>query len=78
MFLEASMGEIFSGRARADSRTYFFNVKENSFRERYLIITESKGSKPGQPFERAKIMIDKKYLSVFNEELQKIIKLIDE
>ena len=60
-----SRGEIFSARAVAGRRTYFFNVKENRHGDVFLNLVESK--KNGETeFERHSII-------VFEEDLENFL-----
>jgi hypothetical protein len=60
-----SRGEIFSARAAAGRRTYFFNVKENRHGDVFLNLVESK--KNGETeFERHSII-------VFEEDLENFL-----
>jgi hypothetical protein len=65
-----SRGEIFSVRAAAGRRTYFFNVKENRHGDVFLNLVESK--KNGESdFERHSIIVFQEdlenFLSGFNQ-----------
>ena len=63
-------GEVFSSRASSESRTYFFNVKENRSGDLFLNIVESK--KHGESgFERHQIVVFQEDLSEYLAEFQK-------
>ena len=63
-------GEVFSTRLFADEgrKTFFFNVKENRFRDRYLNIVESRKTDRG--FTRSSVV-------VFREDLEKFLGSLD-
>jgi hypothetical protein len=68
-----SRGEVFSARATAGKRTYFFNVKENRHGDVFLNLVESK--KNGETeFERHSIIVFKEdlesFLSGFNRAVE--------
>ena len=65
------MSELFSEKVKAGSRTYFFDVKATTTGIKHSVITESKGSKPGEPFNRNSITVYPEHLSSFIEGLNK-------
>ena len=70
-------GEIYSSRASAGRRTYFFNVKENRNGDLFLNIVESK--KNGESdFERHSLIVFKEDLDNFLEGFDKAIRFIKE
>lgn len=70
-------GEIYSSRASAGRRTYFFNVKENRNGDLFLNIVESK--KNGESdFERHSLIVFKEDLDNFLEGFDKAIRFIRE
>ncbi len=68
-------GELFSAKAPAGKRTYFFNVKENRNSDIFLNLVESK--KHGdENFERHSIIIFEEDIDKFFEEFQKAVEFI--
>lgn len=68
-------GEIFSSRATAGRRTYFFNVKENRHGDMYLNIVESK--KNGEnSFERHSLIVFNEDLEMFLEGFNKALDFV--
>lgn len=63
-------GEVFSTRVYMDEgrKTFFFNVKENRFRDTYLNIVESRKTDSG--FKRSSVV-------VFNEDLTKFLTILN-
>ena len=61
--------ELFSKKFTKGSRTYYFDVKEASNGNKYLVITESK--KAGEGFERSRVMVFEdqlpEFVDTFNE-----------
>ena len=59
-------GELFSNRLFIDEgqKTFFFNVKENRFRDRYINIVESRKSERG--FKRSSLV-------VFDDDVEKFL-----
>ncbi len=47
--------DLFTERVKAGKRTYFFDVRENTKGDRYLLITESRKLKDGYRHNRIKI-----------------------
>jgi hypothetical protein len=70
-----SRGEIFSVRATAGRRTYFFNVKENRHGDVFLNLVESKKSEEAD-FERHSIIVFREDLENFLEGFQKAVQFI--
>ena len=70
-------GEVFSTRANSESRTYFFNVKENRNGDLFLSIVESK--KHGEEaYERRSVMVFEEdieeFISAFRKSTDYIVK----
>ena len=63
-------GEIFSTRIFTDEgrKTYFFNVKENRYRDTYINIVESRKTDSG--FKRSSVV-------VFREDLPKFLEMLN-
>lgn len=58
--------ELFSEKIRVGRRTYFFDVKQNSHGDRYLVITESKATmQTNQRYMRDRIMIFEEHINEF-------------
>lgn len=72
--MDTERKELFSERVSAGSRTYFFNIKETSKGDKYLVINESK--KSGETFEHHRVMIFEEDFSAFNEGLKKAIEFV--
>lgn len=72
--MDTEKNELFSERVNAGSRTYFFNIKETSKGDKYLVINESK--KSGETFEHHRIMIFEEDLLAFNKGLKKAIEFV--
>ncbi len=64
-------GEIYSTRVFADegAKTFFFNIKENRFHDKYLNIVESRKTDRG--FKRSSIV-------VFSEDIEKFTKVLNQ
>ena len=73
--------ELFSHAAKIGRRTYFFDLKVSKSEEPYLTITESKRRFDQNTsdfyYEKRKIFLLKEDLSLFHEELGKVIEIID-
>lgn len=71
-------GEIYSTRIFADegSKTFFFNVKENRFHDRYLNIVESRKTDRG--FKRSSIVVFREDIDKFLEVLNQCIAVLRE
>ena len=69
--MDTERNELFSEKVSAGSRTYFFNIKETSKGDKYLVINESK--KSGETFEHHRIMVFEEDLAAFNNGLKKAI-----
>lgn len=69
-------GELFSTRFACDSRTYFFNVKQNRNGDVFLSIVESKPSE-GESFDRRSIVIFGEQMEGFLKSFQSALKYID-
>ncbi len=69
-------GELFSTRVNKDDVTYFFNVKENIYGERFLNIAQS--TKEGGRFSRQSIVVYMEKLDFFMQNLEKQISLVKE
>ena len=70
-------GEIYSSRASAGRRTYFFNVKENRNGDLFLNIVESKKNGESE-FERHSLIVFNEDLDNFLDGFDKAIKFIRE
>jgi hypothetical protein len=68
-------GEVFSSRATAGRRTYFFNVKENRHGDIFLNMVESKKNGTTD-FERHSIIVFKEDLENFLEGFDQAVKFI--
>lgn len=69
-------GELFSTRFACDSRTYFFNVKQNRNGDVFLSIVESKPSE-GESFDRRSIVVFGEQMEGFLKSFQSALKFID-
>ncbi len=71
-------GEIFSTRVYADEgrKTFFFNVKENRFHDKYLNIVESRKTDSG--FKRSSIVVFTDDIDKFVKTLRKSIAILRE
>ena len=73
--------ELFSHAAKIGRRTYFFDLKVSKSEEPYLTITESKRRFDQNTsdfyYEKRKIFLLKEDLSLFYEELGKVMETID-
>jgi hypothetical protein len=69
-------GELFSTRFACDSRTYFFNVKQNRNGDVFLSIVESKPSE-GESFDRRSIVVFGEQMEGFVKAFQSALKYID-
>jgi len=69
-------GELFSTRFACDSRTYFFNVKQNRNGDVFLSIVESKPSE-GESFDRRSIVVFGEQMEGFLKSFQAALKFID-
>jgi len=56
--------ELFSIRANAGSRTYFFDVKESQDGSRYLVVSESRQNKVGV-YEHHRVMVFEEHIEEF-------------
>jgi hypothetical protein len=68
---------LFSSKVSAGGRTYFFDVKEATSGDKYLVINESRKSQDGQSYERNRIMVFEGYLTSFYETLKDAIEFIE-
>ncbi len=68
--------ELFKEKVIAGSRTYFFDVKEASNGNRYLVINESK--KVGDKNEYSRIMIFENQIPAFTEGFKKVYNFLNE
>ncbi len=68
--------ELFSVRMNAERRIYFFDVKEDKWGKKYLVISESKEFK-GE-YEHFRIMIFKENIEEFNRTLREAVKFMEE
>ncbi|MGD8114759.1 MAG: DUF3276 family protein [Sphaerochaetaceae bacterium] len=67
-------GEVFSTKLVTGDRTYFFNVKENVYGDKFLNIVESRGTDGGSGrFIRQSILIYQEDLGEFIKEFQKTL-----
>ena len=67
--------ELVSERVAAESRTYFFDVKESVDGVKYLTISESRRS-GDDAFERSRVMIFEEHISDFYDSLGKAVQFI--
>ncbi|MFC1504685.1 DUF3276 family protein [Spirochaetota bacterium] len=65
--------EIATTKIRAGRRTYFFDIKENKFGNKYLVINESKHRMDTDTYERHKIMIFEEDFEKFQEAFKEIL-----
>ncbi len=66
-------GEVFSTKLKKNDRTYFFNVKENTFGDLYLNIVESRPTDIEGKFLRQSVIIYQEDLGEFLSEFQKTL-----
>ncbi|MBA3066020.1 MAG: PUR family DNA/RNA-binding protein [Proteobacteria bacterium] len=69
--MDPEKNELFTEKVAAGSRTYFFNIKETSKGDKYLVINESK--KSGETFEHHRVMVFEEDFVAFNNGLKKAI-----
>ena len=69
--MEPEKNELFTEKVAAGSRTYFFNIKETSKGDKYLVINESK--KSGETFEHHRVMVFEEDFAAFNNGLKKAV-----
>lgn len=65
--------ELATTRVRAGRRTYFLDIKENKFGNKYLVINESKHQMETDSYERHKIMIFEEDLEKFHAAFEEIL-----
>ena len=70
-------GEVFTSRAVAGKRTYFFNVKENRHGDLFLNIVESK-KHAEDGFERHSLIVFQEELEPFLQGFNQAIKYLKE
>ncbi len=70
---EPTRRALFSQRVAAGKSHYFFDVKENQQRQRYLIITESQRAEGGG-YARQRITVYAEYLDAFLDGLKDAVK----
>jgi len=68
---------LFSRKVSAGGRTYFFDVKESTSGDKYLVINESRKSQDGQSYERNRIMVFEGYFTSFYNALKDVIEFIE-
>ncbi len=68
--------EVFSEKVNVGKKTYFFNVKENTRGELYLVINES--TRSGDAYKRQRVFVFKEALTPFLEGLNKAVDYIKE
>jgi hypothetical protein len=68
---------LFSRKVSAGGRTYFFDVKESTSGDKYLVINESRKSQDRQSYERNRIMVFEGYLTSFYKTLKDAIEFIE-
>jgi hypothetical protein len=68
---------LFLRKVSAGGRTYFFDVKEATSGDKYLVINESRKSQDGQSYERNRIMVFEGYLTSFYKTLKDAIEFIE-
>ena len=57
--------EIHSNRVNTGRRTYFFDVEQSEFGERYLVISES--TRVDSSFRRHRVLIEEEHLAEFQK-----------
>ena len=66
--------DLFTERVKAGRRTYFLDVKENSKKDKYLVITESK--KVDDKYERVSLRIYEEDIDKFNDAFKRVVDFI--
>ena len=66
--------ELFSCRAEAGSRTYFFDIKATQNGTRYLVISESRQG--GTSYEHGRVMVFEENIRPFWAGLKQAVKFI--
>lgn len=66
---------LYSERIAAESRTYFFDVKESRDGTRYLCITETRST--GSKNERHRVMVFQEHIEAFHEAYIKAAELLN-
>jgi hypothetical protein len=66
--------ELFTEKVVADSRTYFFDVKETKDGTKYLVISESRQA--GSSYDHSRVMIFEEHLEAFAEGFQKTLQFL--
>ena len=66
--------EIHTEKITAESRTYYFDVKENRNGDRYLCITEKRSS--GGEYNRHRVMVFEEHLDAFHDAYLKTVKIL--
>lgn len=69
-------GELYTEQVKAENRTYFFNVKENSKGDVFLQVVESKQSE-GAGFDRHAVVVFESEMRLFLQGLDKCIEFIE-
>lgn len=67
--------ELFSEKVSAESRTYFFDVKESADGVKYLVISESRQTN-GESYKHNRVMVFQEHLVAFNEGFKKTLKFM--
>ncbi|MFH0979503.1 MAG: DUF3276 family protein [Candidatus Roizmanbacteria bacterium] len=67
-----SKTKLDSKNIKCGYRTYFFDTYEAKNKSKYLVVTESRFIKEGEPYKRSSIILFKEDLEKFKDELKKI------
>lgn len=67
--------ELFSEKLQAGKRTYFFDVKETTDKEKYLVISESRPAGE-KSFVHSRVMVFEEHIKDFIQGLKKAIDFI--
>lgn len=64
--------DLYSEMVRANSRTYFMNIREASNGNKYITVTESRKNKEGG-YQTSKVMIFKEDIKPFQEGFARLL-----
>ena len=64
--------DLYSEMVRANSRTYFMNIRQATNGSKYITVTESRKNKEGE-FQTSKVMIFKEDIKPFHEGLTRLL-----
>ena len=67
--------DLFTERVKAGRRTYFLDVKENSKKDKYVVITESK--RVDEKYERVSLRIYEEDIDKFNSAFKRVVDFIN-